>query len=297
MRRTRELSELLRPAAAGTLAAAALVLCGTASATAAPAAPAVPHAYSAGQIAAARAAAGDDTTLGVLRRFFAHDPDPGTRSARPDRTGGAPRLTGAATTVFTLNADFVAGRAGAPVAAPAFVAAEAVSATGQRASVWSMRTGHGWQVVNIASGSDETAYAARAHGHGTVFREPQVNAWYLLRGDRVLPLNTEARAAVGAHGTTLAGYRHHVRAAYGSRLAGSRYDREGYAGGFGRASTRAATKSAEVVADRTAAERASGPSRPSGADPGTLAGLGAAGAAVALGVALAGRRLRDYGPR
>ncbi|KUN83379.1 hypothetical protein AQJ66_19295 [Streptomyces bungoensis] len=294
MRRTRELRALMRPAAAGTLAATALVLCGTASATAAPAAPAVPHAYSAGQIAAARAAAGDGTTLGVLRRFFAHDPDPGTPAARPDRTAGAPRLTGAATTVFTLNADFVAGRAGAPVAEPAFVAAEAVSATGQRASVWSVRTAHGWQVVNIASGSDEPTYAARAHGHGTVFREPQVNAWYLLRGGRVLPLNTEARAAVGAHGTTLTGYRHHVRAAYGSRLTGSRYDRDGYAGGFGRASARAATKSAEVVAERTAAEQAS---RPSGADAGTLAGLGAAGAALALGVALAGRRLRDHGPR
>ncbi|WP_241741276.1 hypothetical protein [Streptomyces sp. L2] len=282
---------LIRPAAVGTLAAAALVLTGAATATAAPTPPAVPHAYSAGQLASARAAAGDDTTLGVLTRFFAHDPDHGSHAATPDLVGGkpaAPRLTGAGTTVYTLNADFVAGRANAPVAKPAFVATEAVSATGQRASVWSVPTAKGWQVVNIASGADETSYAAKAHGDGTVFREPQVNAWYVLRGNRVLPLNTEARAAIGAHGTSVTAYQHHVHKAYGSRLAGSAYDRDGYAGGFGKASGRAAARAAGAQTS-TVASGTPGTSA-GGTDTGTVAGLGAAGAALALALGFAGRR-------
>ncbi|MFJ3338574.1 hypothetical protein [Streptomyces sp. NPDC086766] len=266
----KQIRTLIRPAAAGTLAAAVLLLSGASTSAAAPAAPAVPPAYSAGQLAAARAVAGSDTMLAVLGRFFAHAPGlaAGAAEAAP------PRLTGAGTTVYTLNADFVAGRAGAPVAKPAFVATEAVSADGRRASVWTVRTAHGWQVVNIASGADETAYPAEAHGRGTVFREPQINAWYLLRGERLLPLNPEARAAIGADGATVDGYRRHVRSAYGSRLAGSAYDREGYAGGFGRESAAAAT---------AAADRESGP------DTGVLAGV--AGAALALGGALGGRRL------
>lgn len=299
---------VLRPAAAGTLAAAVLVLSGAVSAGAAPqapaptpsaAAPVAPPALAAAQIAAARDAAGSGATLGVLERFFAHDPDRGTGAAPALTAGGkgaAPRLTGAAVPVYTLNADFVAGRAGAPVAVPAFVATEAVSATGQHASVWSARTAHGWQVVNIASGADETTYAAKAQGHGIVFREPQINAWYLLRGDHLAPLNGEARAAIGAHGTTVAGYRAHVRFAYGSRLAGSAYDHSGYAGGFGKESARAAAGPAARPASTTVKTAAD---QPSGTDTGTLTGLAGAGAALTLAAALAGRRrlLRSRGAR
>ncbi|GGW74379.1 hypothetical protein GCM10010503_59960 [Streptomyces lucensis JCM 4490] len=269
---------LARPAAAGTLAAAVLVLSGAGSAKAATGTPAVPRAYSAGQLADARAVAGSDATLGVLRRFFAKAPGHDGAGTSRGAAQAAPRLTGASTTVYTLNADFVAGREGAPVAKPAFVASDALCADGRRASVWSVRTKRGWQVVNIATGTDETTYAAKAHGRGTVFREPQINAWYVLRGDRVLPLNTEARAAVGGHGTTVAGYRRHVHSSYGSRLAGSAYDREGYAGGFGESSVRAAAAAATDGRD-------------SGTDAGTLAGLGTAGAALTLGAALVGRRL------
>ncbi|MBJ6640496.1 hypothetical protein H4K36_26255 [Streptomyces sp. DHE7-1] len=219
---------LIRPVAAGTLAAAVLVLSGAAPAKAAPAAhraPAVPRAYSAAQIAAARAVAGSDSTLDVLRRFFAAAPDHAIRATASPRAAGAraaPHLTGSGTTVYTLNADFVAGREDVPVAEPAFVAIDAVSATGRLASVWTARTGRGWQVVNIASGAAETTYAAKADGRGTVFREPRINAWYLLRGDRVLPLDAGARAVVGEHGTSVARYRHHVRASYASRPPGRR---------------------------------------------------------------------------
>ncbi|MFF6996290.1 hypothetical protein ACFY93_15265 [Streptomyces sp. NPDC008313] len=279
MNAVKRIRTLAAPAAAGTLAVTALVLGGAATAVAASP---EPPAYSTGQVAAARAAAGSDTTLDVLADFFAHAPGHGAPAASAQRSGGsgkAPRLTGDATTVYTLNADFVAGHKDAPVAEPAFVATDAVSATGRTASVWSMRTKDGWQVVNIASGTDETAYAAKAHGGGTVFREPQINAWYVLRGNRVLPLNTEARASVGDHGTTVARYRRLVHKAYGSRQAGSQYDRDGYAGGFGKASVRAATTAAADTG------------RESGTDAGTTAGLGTAGAALALGVVLAGRRL------
>ncbi|KOV97355.1 hypothetical protein ADL04_15865 [Streptomyces sp. NRRL B-3648] len=277
------------------MAATALVLGAASTATAAGPSPAAPTAYSADQLAAARTVAGDATTMRVLARFFAHDPDHGSHASRPSLMGGkpaAPRLTGSGTTVYTLNADFVAGRVHAPVAEPSFVATEAVSATGQRASVWSVHTEKGWKVVNIASGADETTYAARADGNDTVFREPQINAWYVLRGNRVLPLNSEARTAVGAHGTSLKGYQHRVHEAYAARLAGSAYDEQGYAGGFGHeAATRAA-------ASRTVGRQADGTPGESRPDAGTLAGVGAAGSAVALALGLAGlRRMRGRGWR
>ncbi|MGW1589121.1 hypothetical protein [Streptomyces sp. NPDC002386] len=282
---------LIRPVAAGTLAAAVLVLSGAAPAKAAPAAhraPAVPRAYSAAQIAAARAVAGSDSTLDVLRRFFAAAPDHATRataSPRAARALAAPHLTGYGTTVYTLNADFVAGREDVPVAEPAFVAIDAVSATGRLASVWTARTGRGWRVVNIASGAAETTYAAKADGRGTVFREPRINAWYLLRGDRVLPLDAGARAVVGEHGTSVARYRHHVRASYASRPPGSAHDRDGRVGGSGEEAARAAAAAPPA-------------GRKSGTDATTLAGLGVAGAGLTLGLALTGRRrTEDPGAR
>lgn len=78
-----------------------------------------------------------------------------------------------------------------------------------------------WQVVNIATGDDEaryTAAGARKLPGGTVFREPQIDAWYVQKGNRVLPLDRDAVGAVGADGTTLAAYRTRVRAAYADKL-------------------------------------------------------------------------------
>lgn len=133
--------------------------------------------------------------------------------------------------VYTLDAGFVSGVAGAPVARADFAATEVVAADGQTASVWTVPQGGGWRVVNIASGSDETRYAAQGAG-GTVFREPQLNAWYVLRGGRVLPLDVEARDSVGAGGVTLAAYQKLVHQRYGDKLPGSAYDRAGKGGGF-----------------------------------------------------------------
>ncbi|WP_051789343.1 hypothetical protein [Streptomyces sp. NRRL S-1022] len=122
------------------------------------------------------------------------------------------------------------------------------------------------------------------------FREPQINAWYVLRGNRVLPLNSEARTAVGAHGTSLKGYQHRVHEAYAARLAGSAYDEQGYADGFGHDAAEAAARAA---ASRTVGRQADGTPGASRPDAGTLAGVGAAGSAVVLALGLAGlRRMR-----
>ncbi|AUG79434.1 hypothetical protein CFP65_4708 [Kitasatospora sp. MMS16-BH015] len=227
-----------RRAAATTLLAAGLAL---AAAPLAQAAGSEPLAPSGADLAAAHAAAGAPATLGQLGHFFARKGVPPTQPlaitpAQEAAAAGqaAPRLTGATVPVYTLAAEFVAGRSGAPVAQADFTATEAVAADGQTASVWTVRDGAGWRVVNIASGADETAYAAKAAsgGGGTAFREPQVNAWYVLRGGRVLPLDDEARRSVGAGGVTLAAYQKLVHQRYGDKLPGSAYDKAGKGGGF-----------------------------------------------------------------
>ncbi|MCX4732792.1 hypothetical protein [Streptomyces sp. NBC_01363] len=213
-------------AATGVLAGAALLTVaapGTAAATGPTAGPA--------ELAAARQVACDPATLDTLARFFA-------REGTITRSAAAPRIEGAAVPVHTLDPDFVAGKPGAPVARLDYLASTAVSSDGRKASLWTLpKEGKdgGWQVVNIATGDDETRYAAagaRKLPGGTVFREPQVDAWYVQKGTEVLPLDQDAVRAVGARGTTLAAYRARVRAAYGDKLPGSRYARSGKAGGY-----------------------------------------------------------------
>ncbi|MGW4348642.1 hypothetical protein ACWEL8_26695 [Streptomyces sp. NPDC004690] len=274
------------------LAAAALGLCGAGAAAAATPAPPAPAALSTAQLTAGRAAAGSDATLKVLDDFFAHAPSHGGAAAGHAAKDATTHLSGDSVAVYALNPDFVSGKAGAPVARAGYVATKAVSATGQTASVWSRRTADGWKVVNIASGSDETDYAARAGGDGTAFREPQINAWYVLRGDRVLPLNTEAKATVGAAGESVAAYYAHVHSAYGDKLPGSSYAREGYAGGFGTAAAKAAAGSKATATGDTAATTTATTSAAHG--PGgstTVAALAGAAALLGLTGVLARRRL------
>ncbi|MGW1405848.1 hypothetical protein [Streptomyces sp. NPDC002403] len=212
-------------AATGVLAGAALLTVApeAAAATGPTAGPAA--------LTAARQAATDPATLDTLARFFARESTL-TRSAAP------PRIEGAAVPVHTLDPDFVAGKPGAPVARLDYLATTAVASDGRKASLWTLpKEGKdgGWQVVNIATGDDETRYAAagaRKLPGGTVFREPQVDAWYVQKGARVLPLDQDAVRAVGARGTTLAAYRARVREAYGDKLPGSGYARSGKAGGY-----------------------------------------------------------------
>ncbi|WTU02343.1 hypothetical protein OHV05_20795 [Kitasatospora sp. NBC_00070] len=243
-----------------------------------------PAPFAAAELSAARGAAESPAVLDQLGRFFARKGAPPTKSldlspADEARAAAqaAPRLSGATVPVYTLDPAFVAGTAGAVVAKAEFVASKVVAADGQTASVWTVKQDGGWRVVNIATGGDETDYAAQAAstGGGTVFREPQLNAWYVLRGDRVLPLDEDAVRSVGSAGVSLAGYQQLVHQRYGDKLPGSAYDRAGKGGGY----------------------EAAGPAAEPAGLPSLTAGVaGAALAATALtGIGLAVRRHRQDG--
>ncbi|TYK47106.1 hypothetical protein [Actinomadura decatromicini] len=207
---------------AGLALTGAIVIMAAPAAAASPA-PARPPAA---DVAAARQVA--EAASPTVARFFA------ARGGTAKITASAaarmaPRLTGPTVPVYELDPGFVTGRS-ATVARLSFLATEAVSADGQRASVWAVRQDGAWRLANIASGADEETYARNT---GTVFREPQINGWYRLDGGRVYPLNAEAQQVTGAPSVPLASYQRAVRGRYGDRLPGSAYDREGMAGGYG----------------------------------------------------------------
>ncbi|MFF8773787.1 hypothetical protein [Kitasatospora sp. NPDC015120] len=200
----------------------------------------VPEPVPAAELARARSAVQSPAVLDQVGRFFARKGVPPTGRLAPGAAGEAeaaataPRLAGDTVPVYTLDAAFVSGTPGAPVARAEFAASRVVAADGQVASVWTVKQDGGWRVVNIATGGDEGDYAARAAdgGGGTAFREPQINAWYVLRDGRVLPLDDEARRSVGESGVSLAAYQGLVRQRYGDKLPGSAYDRAGRGGGY-----------------------------------------------------------------
>ncbi|MEU1780443.1 hypothetical protein ABZ545_13290 [Streptomyces abikoensis] len=278
-----------RVAAAGALTAALLGLAPLAHAAPPPAVPAPPPAAG---VAEAHDAAAAPATLATLSRFFARDG--AARDGALAKTDARPRIDGATVPVYTLDPEFVAGKEGAPIARLDFLASTAVSADGQKASVWTARTGNTWSVVNIATGDDETRYAAagaRKLSGGTVFREPQINAWYVQRGDRVLPLDEDAVRAVGEQGTTVGAYRDRVRKAYGAKLPGSAYDRKGVAGGYD-VKGESASVAPGTDADRSVTAAPEGDDGSSIAAPAATAG-GAAALALGLGaVAVRRHRLR-----
>ncbi|WP_372347107.1 hypothetical protein [Streptomyces sp. KL116D] len=179
---------------------------------------------------AAHDAAESPRTLDTLARFFARD---GALAA----SAAAPRVEGTqAVPVYYLSRDFVAGKKGADIADLEFLASKAVASDGQQASLWTVERQGSWKVVNIASGDDEIRYArlgqARMPG-GTVFQEPQINAWYVAGHARVVPLDADAVKAVGEGGVPLSAYRARVARAYGDKLPGSTYAQKGEAGGYG----------------------------------------------------------------
>ncbi|MFI9120756.1 hypothetical protein ACIGW0_15355 [Streptomyces bikiniensis] len=287
-------------AAAGLLTAAALVALGTVPATAAESLPSAPT---------PERAASAPGTLDTLSRFFASD-GAGAGAARtagvPD-AGGTPRVEGPSVPVRILSPDFVAGKAGAPVARVEFRASRAVAPDGRKASLWTVEGADGWQVVNIATGDDEIRYAeqgGRLLPGGLVFREPQIDAWYVQKGAKVLPLDEDAVRAVGKNGTSLTAYRERVARAYGDKLPGSAYARKGAAGGYGPQEARVQAAPAPLAApgSRTDASGsrtdASGPrTDASGTSAATAAGVGAALAlALTAGTAIRRRRAAGSGP-
>ncbi|MCX4693983.1 hypothetical protein [Streptomyces sp. NBC_01408] len=269
----------MAPRAAATAAAAVLaaaVLLGLApQAAASPAPVPQPEAATAEAREAAAAAAAAPDTLATLSRFFA-------REGKVGLTAAQPRIEGEAVPVHHLSPDFVAGKEGASVARLEFLASKAVSSDGQQAALWTARTGSGWQVVNIATGDDEFRYAqlgaAKLPG-GTVFREPQTDAWYVAGGSQVLPLDEDAERAVGAGGTTLDAYRARVTKAYGDKLPGSAYARRGVAGGF-----------AEPVPVPVAGPGSRGSGAPVGLVAGSAGALALGGAGVLVLVLVLRRR-------
>ncbi|MEI5099927.1 hypothetical protein RB200_16860 [Streptomyces sp. PmtG] len=273
---------LLKAVLAGSAAALLLGLAAPhASADSGPSAPPAPSAPSEATRGAAHDAAEAPKTLDTLARFFARDN--AVSKAKAD-----PRVKGErAVPVYYVSPDFVAGKPGAPIARMEFLASAAVSSDGQKASLWTVKQSGSWQVVNIATGDDETRYArvgaAKLPG-GTVFHEPQINAWYVQKGERILPLDKDAVRAVGADGTTAAAYQKRVHKAYGDKLPGSAYAKSGKAGGFG--------------PQRSGAAESASTTESTDATVTVVSSVAAVGAAVALGLsgaALVRRRSRRFG--
>ncbi|MFD5989086.1 hypothetical protein [Streptomyces cyaneofuscatus] len=279
-----------------TTALAATALLATAPLATADEGPAAPPKLTAATLEAAHEAASAPATLDTLSRFFA-------REGAVARTAAAPRIEAKTVPVRTLSAAFVAGKPGAAPSTLDYLAATAVSSDGQKASLWTVPGAGGsgqWQVVNIATGDDEaryTARGARALPGGTVFREPQIDAWYVHDASRVLPLDEDATAAVGAKGTSLNAYRARVKEAYGDKLPGSGYAKSGKAGGYGPGAV-AGTEAQAPAAEGPAPAPAPGPVLADAAGTGTpdtalttvstMAGAGAL-LALALGGAAAVR--------
>ncbi|WP_412542110.1 hypothetical protein R8Z50_06115 [Longispora sp. K20-0274] len=184
---------------------------------------------SAADLAAARQATSG--SLSEVGRFFAangRNPQGADLAARA--ADAAPTVVGDSVAVYSLNPAFVKS-ASAAVAVTDMIATKAVASDGRTASVWTAKQSGAWTVVNIAEGAEEVDYALAGAG-GTVFKEPQINAWYVLRGDRVTPLNADARGSVG-DGVSLAAYQKLVNKRYADKLPGSAYDKAGKAGGYG----------------------------------------------------------------
>ncbi|MBT2429873.1 hypothetical protein J7F02_30815 [Streptomyces sp. ISL-112] len=273
--------------------AVATALAATALFTAAPLATAdeapAPPKLTAATLEAAHEAASAPATLDTLSRFFA-------REGAVARTAAAPRIEAKTVPVRTLSAAFVAGRPGAAPSTLDYLAATAVSSDGQKASLWTVPGADGsgkWQVVNVATGDDEARYTARGARElpgGTVFREPQIDAWYVHDASRVLPLDEDATAAVGAKGTTLVAYRARVKEAYGDKLPGSGYAKSGKAGGYGPEAAAGTGAAPAAPAPAPALADAAGTGTPDTAltTVSTMAGAGAL-LALALGGAAAVR--------
>ena len=144
------------------------------------------------------------------------------------RAAATPAVSDQVISVYELGRDFTAGVPGAPVGQLAYVAVPATTGQGAAATLWAARTSGAWQVVNIASGDRERAVAGKLPAGAFLLHEPQVDAWYAVRGDQVTGLDPVTPAQ------SLADYQHAVRSRYGDKQAGSDYARQGRAGGYDR---------------------------------------------------------------
>ncbi|SDZ12443.1 hypothetical protein SAMN05421504_109311 [Amycolatopsis xylanica] len=178
-------------------------------------------------IAAARQVAASPDTQAKLSKFFVQL-DRRSGLAVQAESAKAPQVTGQPLRVFSLTPEFVTGQSTEP-AGFAYLAVKTRAASGQEATVWLTRDGRqGWEASNLTTGTEEVTYPAQG---GTVFTEPQINAWYRVDKGQVVPLNDPARAQVG-QGMSVAAYQRLVHQQYADKLPGSAYVQQGKLGGF-----------------------------------------------------------------
>ncbi len=166
---------------------------------------------------------GPDTLVRLAKTKF-----PGARAATAAQQTADPRTQ---VPVYEPTAAFVAGKSDVP-AALAYVAVPARTGDGTAATVWAERQGPAWTVVNVASGDYERQYAQAAAG-GYLLHEPQVNAWYAVRGDAVTVLDGSVTGLAAGTKLSLQNYRAALHQRYADKLPGSAYDRDGAGGGYG----------------------------------------------------------------
>lgn len=178
-------------------------------------------------VAAARQVAASPDTQTKLAKFFVQL-DRRAGAAVQAEAAKTPQVTGEPLRVFSLTAEFVTGQSGEP-GGFAYLAVKTRAASGQEATVWLTRDGRqGWEASNLTTGTEEVTYPAQG---GSVFTEPQINAWYRVENGQVVPLNDPARAQVGK-GMTVAAYQRLVHQQYADKLPGSAYVQQGKLGGF-----------------------------------------------------------------
>lgn len=176
---------------------------------------------SSADVAAATNVAATPALRAALVRFFAQAPG-APKNAAPVTV----QVGNEAVAVYDLSPSFVAGVRGAAVGDFAYFAVPARASDGRTATVWSVRGPQGWEVGNIASGDDETAYATGLPAGAQLLREPQVDAWYAVHDGLVTRLGT-------GETVTVAEFQRAVAGRYADKLPGSAYANQGEAGGFG----------------------------------------------------------------
>ncbi|MDF8266441.1 hypothetical protein [Luteipulveratus flavus] len=222
------------------LAGAAVVLpAATATAAGSPINPVAPAFSSSADAAAARAVAG-----GLLDRYAASKAK--AMGGAPAKGSAASRMA-AAVPVYELSPAFV--RSGTGPVGQARFAVTTYSIGSEKAAITTAPAPDGtWQAVNVASGDTEARMGALAKG-SPLLHEPQVDAWYAVRGDRVVALDGDARTAIGGGSVSVAQYASLVHGRYADKMPGSAYDAAGYAGGYATTPPKARTEdSGQVLA-------------------------------------------------
>ncbi|MEU1627466.1 hypothetical protein ABZ746_19495 [Streptomyces sp. NPDC020096] len=182
----------------------------------------------------------------TVSRFLGTTANVGTDGGQPE----APMNAGArdAQQPFSLNdpvalyeitPDFVDGKT-QPTPGSAvrlsYLASLVRGASGHQATVLLSAgpKGNAWHLAGVRDGGSDVSYADQATAGSTVFTEPQIHAWYRLKGGSVEPLNQEAVSAFGGKRTmSLSAYQKLVHGRYADKAPGSAYDRKGLAGGYG----------------------------------------------------------------